>query len=804
MKHVFQINHLDCANCAHKIEVALNKEDYIEEANLNFVLKRLTVVSKQKDIELLRSQIEKLANNIERGVKVLLEADEEEDEGKVIQHEVEDEGCRCEGKHCCSGHSHEREHNHSHGHSHEDERGDEYTHNHEHQHGHSESHVHSHEYSTKKGRHTLELSENGKKGIMFAGLGLFAVGLIVDINAIHIIAYLLVGYDIVYQAFKNLLKGRMLDENFLMAAATFAAFAIGEYPEAVAVMAFYKIGEYMQEKAVGYSRKEIAKAMDIRPDFARVIRNGQEIILAPQKVRIGDLLEIRAGEKLPLDGEVVEGRTLLDTSMLTGEAVPVVAEVGSKVLSGSINKEGVIKVKVTTSFKESTVSKILELIENATNKKSTSENFITKFAKWYTPIVVGMAVFIAIVPSIITGNSHQWIYSAIVFLVISCPCAVVVSVPLGFFAGLGSAAHKGVLVKGSNYLEALNTMEVVVLDKTGTVTKGRFGVTHILVNEEGAASVSKEKILEYVACLEQSSNHPIARSIIEAYHKEKTADKNEIAAREYTKDHAYEKHTGEAHAEGSIGKISNLKEISGEGIIGEVEGEYILAGNAKLMERHGIKVPVITQIGSYIYVAKAGQYLGCIVVADQIKEDSKQAISSLKTQGIKKVVMLTGDKKEIAEAVGKEVGVDEVYSELLPQDKVERFEEVLKTGKAIFVGDGINDAPVLARADVGIAMGGVGSDAAIEAADVVLMTDELSSIGEVLGVARRTRQIVTQNIIFAIGVKILVMILSLFGVANMWLAVFADVGVALLAIMNSIRVLSGNLSYVKKMFTARA
>lgn len=549
-----------------------------------------------------------------------------------------------------------------------------------------------------------------------------------------------------------------------MTLATIAAFAIKEFPEAVAVMVFYKIGEYMQGKAVGYSRREIAKAMDIRPDFARVIRGDREVVVSPQEVKVGEILEVRVGEKLPLDGIVVEGSSLLDTSMLTGEAVPSYVSEGIEVLSGSINKEGIIKVKVTTSFKNSTVSKILELIENATSKKSKSENFITKFARVYTPIVVGLAIFTAIVPSLITGNWEQWVYSSIVFLVISCPCAVVVSVPLGFFAGLGASAHKGVLIKGSNYLEELNTIDTIVLDKTGTITKGEFGITEVV---EGAGK--KEEILRYAASLEKNSNHPIARSIVKAYDK------------------------------ALISNLTEVKEISGEGLVAQFEGSTLFAGNEKLMARYQVPIQQVSSIGSHIYVAQDGVYLGCIVVADQIKPDSQSAIAHLKAQGIKKVIMLTGDKAEIAQKVGKEVGVDEVHAELLPQHKVEKVEEVLKNGRVAFVGDGINDAPVLTRADIGIAMGGVGSDAAIEASDMVLMTDELSSISEAIKIAKRTRRIVTQNIIFALGVKAIVLILGLFGIANMWIAIFADVGVSLLAVMNSIRVLGGNLGYIKKM-----
>ncbi len=768
MKYTFQIIDLDCANCANKIEVALNKQDYIEEATLNFMLRKLSIVSHEEDLEALRTKIERLADGIEKGVKVLLEQDEDEEE-----YEVHD----CHGD-CCGGHDHSHhyqgEHEHPYGECDCKEHGHEGHHHDEKQgccqiahtspccgeeHSHEHNHDHSHEGKM----------QNKEKWLLIGGILLAGVGIITDLNLFFILAYICVGYDIVWQAAKNLLKGRMLDENFLMTIATIAAFIIGEYPEAVAVMIFYKIGEYMQGKAVGYSRKEIAKAMDIRPEFARVIRNGKEQVVSPQAVKVGEILEVRVGEKLPLDGVIIEGTSLLDTSMLTGEAVPTPVEVGSEVLSGSINKEGVLKVKVTTSFKNSTVSKILELIENATSKKSKSENFITKFARWYTPIVVGLAVFTAIVPSIMTGNWEQWIYSSIIFLVISCPCAVVVSVPLGFFAGLGASAHKGVLIKGSNYLEELNGIDTVVLDKTGTITKGKFGITHIV--EMGD---TKENILEYAASLEQGSNHPIARSIVEAY-----SSKNK-----------------------TFQEVSNLKEISGEGIIATIQGEQVLAGNEKLMARYNIELPKVDDLGSYVYVAKNKTALGCIIVADQIKEDSKTAIRKLKANGVKKVVMLTGDKKEIAHEVGKEVGVDKVYAELLPQDKVQRLEEVLKTaqGKVAFVGDGINDAPVLARADIGIAMGGVGSDAAIEAADVVLMTDELSSISDVLEVAKRTRKIVTQNIVFALGVKLIVMALSLFGIANMWLAIFADVGVSLIAVMNSIRVLGGNVSYVKEMF----
>ena len=721
----FGISNLDCANCGNKIEVRLNKESYIERAELNFVLKKLTVETKEEmGEEELCKQLEEIADRIEKGVRFHSKLDKE------VYRSEHTQACHCHDhvEDCCG-----------HGHHHEE-------HTHEHSHGQENA------------------NNKYKSHLLIMGVLLYALGFVLNIDVLFMIAYVCVGYDVVWQAAKNLIRGSVLDENFLMTLATIAAFIIGEYPEAVAVMLFYKIGEYMQGRAVGYSRREIAKAMDIRPDFARVVTDNSEVIKKPAEVKVGDLLEVRVGEKLPLDGEIVEGTTLLDTSMLTGESIPVSCKAGDKVLSGSINKEGVIKVKVTTSFDNSTVSKILELIENATSKKSKSENFITKFARWYTPIVVGLAVFIAIIPSIITGNVYEWVYTSITFLVISCPCAVVVSVPLGFFAGLGAAAHKGVLVKGSNYLEALNHIDAIVLDKTGTITKGQFGITEII-----EVKGNKDEVLKLAAAVEKGSNHPIAKSIVEAY-KEMPLE------------------------------VTDVKEISGEGIVAKLEESTISVGNDKLMGRYHIQVPEIEYLGSYVYVAKDNELLGCIVVADQIKEDSKPAIRGLKEVGIKKVVMLTGDKKEIAKQVGEEVGVDEVHAELLPQDKVKKLEDILKEHKAIFVGDGINDAPVLARADLGVAMGGIGSDAAIEAADIVLMTDELSSVVEVVKVAKRTRRIVTQNIVFALGTKLLVMILGIFGMANMWLAIFADVGVSLLAVMNSIRVLGGNLSYMKNIF----
>lgn len=699
MLYRFEIKNLACAHCANKIELALNQQDYIEKATLNFVLKRLEIES-NIEINTLQRKIAEIATSIEKGV------------------EFEAEDCSATCCQACGGHQHQ--------------------------------HVEHKSY---------------EKWITLGGVALFAVALLTAQPLLYLGAYLCIGYDVLLMAGKNLLKGKMLDENFLMSIATIAAFVLGEYPEGVAVMLFYKLGEYVQGKAVNYSRGEIAKAMDIRPEFARIIVGNDEKNVTPQEVQVGDIIEVRAGEKIPLDGVIIEGTSILDMSMLTGEALPVSVAVDSKVLSGSINKEGILRIKVTTSFKQSTVSKILDLIENATNKKSKSEAFITKFSRFYTPFVVSLAVFTAIVPSIITGDWHHWVYSSMVFLVISCPCALVISVPLGFFAGLGATAHKNVLIKGSNYLEELAHLETVVLDKTGTITEGQFGITQII-----EVNADKETILKYATSLEQSSNHPIAKSITQAYH-----------------DETFE--------------ITELKEISGEGMVAQIQEDTVLVGNEKLLAHYNIQHEAPKAIGSIVYVAKNNELLGTIIVADKIKEDSKEAIKRLKAQGVKKVVMLTGDRKEVAEQIAKEIGIDDYYAELLPQDKVEKLEVILedKKGNVAFVGDGINDAPVLARADIGIAMGGVGSDAAIEAADMVLMTDKLSSISDAIQVSKVTRRIISQNIIFALGVKAIVMILSLVGIANMWLAIFADVGVALIAVLNSIRVLGKQLGYIQKM-----
>ena len=599
---------------------------------------------------------------------------------------------------------------------------------------------------------------------------LFLISLIIPFEnawiniGIYIISYLIVGLDVLIEAIKNIFKGEVFDENFLMTIATIGAFAIGEYPEAVAVMLFYQVGEMFQSYAVDKSRKSIASLMDIRPDFANIKKNGSIEKVSPDKINIGDIIIVKPGEKVPLDGTIVDGNSMLDTSALTGESVPREVSIGDEVLSGSINQNGLIEIKVTKNFGESTVSKILDLVENASSKKSKSENFISKFAKYYTPIVVVIAVLLAIIPPIIFKETEfiQWLYRALTFLVVSCPCALVISIPLGFFGGIGGASKLGVLVKGSNYLEALSKTEVVVFDKTGTLTEGVFEVQKV-----NSVDITKEDLIKCAAYAESFSNHPIANSLKKAYGKD--IDNK---------------------------KISETHELSGLGVNAVVDGNAVFVGNEKLMQEKNIEYIKCNEIGTILYVAINNQFKGTIIISDKIKADAKKAIEKLKKNNVKKIVMLTGDKKAVGESVAKELGLDEVYTELLPNNKVEKVEELMKSksekGKLAFVGDGINDAPVLAISDIGIAMGGLGSDAAIEAADVVLMTDEPSKVVDAIKISKKTLKIVKQNIIFAIAVKILVLILSAIGLSNMWQAVFADVGVSVLAILNALRVLVGN------------
>jgi Cd2+/Zn2+-exporting ATPase len=599
--------------------------------------------------------------------------------------------------------------------------------------------------------------------LLGAGALLFVAGMIVPFPryielAVFLAGYLLIGGDVVWRALKNIVRGQVFDENFLMSLATAGAFAIGEYPEAVAVMLFYQVGEAFQNYAVGRSRKSIAALMDIRPDFANLKTGTGLQRVSPEAVKVGDLIVVKPGEKIPLDGVVIEGRSALDTSALTGESLPRDVETGSEVLSGSINKNGLLTIEVSREFGETTVSKILRLVQNAGSRKAKMENFITKFARYYTPAVVFAALILAVLPPLLLPEARfaDWLHRALVFLVVSCPCALVISIPLSFFGGIGGASRRGILVKGGNYLEALNRVDTVVFDKTGTLTRGVFSVTDIVPQ-----GLTKEELLSFAAHAESHSSHPIAQSILRAYGREVSA-----------------------------GNIRGYEEIAGQGVRVLVDGKTVLAGNGKLLEEAGISHAGVEVPGTVVYLAIDGAFAGYIVISDELKEDSKKAIADLKALGVKTIAMLTGDSRRVAEKIGEALGIDRVYAELLPHQKVEKLEELEQgPGKLVFVGDGINDAPVLARADVGIAMGGVGSDAAIEAADVVLMTDEPSKIAEAIGIAKRTRTIIWQNIIFALGVKLVILVLGALGVATMWEAVFGDVGVAVIATLNAMRAL---------------
>ena len=607
-----------------------------------------------------------------------------------------------------------------------------------------------------------------KKGIkIIAALVLFLVALLIKFNnewinnIIFIIAYIIVGLEILKKAIRNIKRGKIFDENFLMSVATLGAFGIGEFPEAVAVMLFYQIGELFQSYAVDKSRKSIASLMDIRPDFANVERNGIIQKVEPDDVKVGEIVIIKPGEKVPLDGDVIEGKTTLDTKALTGESLPKEITEGEEVLSGCINLNGVIKIRVKKEFGESTVSKILDLVENASSKESKSENFITKFAQYYTPAVVLVALLLALLPPLIIKDAtfSEWIYRALSFLVVSCPCALVISIPLSFFGGIGGASKMGILIKGSNYLEAIANTEIVVFDKTGTLTEGVFEVQKV-----EAIDITKEELLKIAAYVENYSNHPISLSIKKAYNEE--IDEKQII---------------------------KTQELSGLGISAKIGKQDVLVGNEKLMNKEQINFTKCDDIGTILYVAIDKKFAGYILIADKIKEDSVKAIKELKKNNVKKTVMLTGDRREVGENVGKTLGIDKVYSELLPDGKVEKLESLLneksEKGKLVFVGDGINDAPVLALADIGIAMGGLGSDAAIEAADVVIMTDEPSKIVKAIHLSKKTMKIVKENIVFAIFIKLLVLVLSAFGLSTMWEAVFADVGVSVIAIINALRVL---------------
>ncbi len=736
---------LTCANCANKIENKVNNLDGVKEANLNFTTSTLIIESdgstEKSDIIVKAKEI---INKLEPEVKVY-DKDEINIEVKSIN--------RCNDGKCSLEHESDKDsHNHNENHGH--------TSHEQHSHSHEESHEHSHDHSHSD---PVTLKENLR---LIIGAIIFIVAALLDRDsvitiALFILSYLLIGGKVLLTAIKNIGRGEVFDENFLMTVATLGAFFIGEYPEGVAVMLFYEIGELFQSYAVNKSRKSITSLMNIRADYANVIRGEKEEKVNPETVNIDEIIVVKPGERVPLDGIITEGTSFVDTSALTGESVPREIVKGEEILAGFINTNGVLRIKVTKSFKESTVSRILELVENASNKKAPTEKFITKFARYYTPVVVFSAIALAVIPPLVIKDAsfNEWLSRALIFLVVSCPCALVVSIPLGLFAGIGGASRKGILVKGGNYLEALKDINTVVFDKTGTLTKGVFKVTQV-----NNVNIEKEELLRIAAISESLSNHPIAQSIIKEYGKEVDSK-----------------------------KINNYEEISGHGVKTLLEDKQVLVGNYKLMEKFNIKYDKINSIGTIVHVAIDNEYKGNIVISDEIKEGSRDAIKGLKEIGVSQTIMLTGDNKNVAEKVSNLVGVDKVYSELLPEDKVEKVEEIINgnksKGKVIFVGDGINDAPVLARADIGVAMGGIGSDAAIEAADVVLMKDDPEALVSAIKVARKTNKILWQNIIFALGVKILVMVLGALGMANMWEAVFADVGVTVIAVINSTRCL---------------
>jgi len=711
---MLSIEGLDCPNCAAKVERKINTLEGIKEATVDFLGKKIVVLADEISENELVELIQTEVDKIEDGVKVFIP-------------------------------------------------------------------------KVQAGESSSEEEDTGKikKKLLIGGV-LFVLGIFVPKTlfipklAVFLVSYLVIGGDVLLSAFKNILNGQVFDENFLMAIATIGAFVIGEYPEGVAVMLFYQLGELLQGIAVNNSRKSIVSLMDIRPDYAN-IKVGEGIKkVSPEEIKVGEIIVVKPGEKVPLDGKIVKGASTFDTSALTGESLPREAKAGDDVLSGFINKNGLIEIQVAKVFSESTVSKILYLMENAGSKKSKTENFITKFARYYTPAVVITALIVAIFPPLLIQGAtfSDWIYRALIFLVVSCPCALVISIPLGFFGGIGGASRHGILIKGTNYLEVLNDLESVVMDKTGTLTKGIFKVTevnaenNIKINnfENNKTELTKPLLLKYAAHIEKFSNHPIAQSIVAEY-------------------------------ENSVSKVDenvvkDFEEISGFGIKVNINNHQFLAGNSKLMNLENITFDKKENLGTAIYLAADGKYIGNILISDEVKEDSARAIKGMKENGVKEIVMLTGDNEAIGKNIAEKLGIDKVFTELLPNEKVEKLEEIYKTksekGKIAFVGDGINDAPVLARADLGIAMGGAGSDAAIEAADVVIMNDEPSKIVTAIKIAKKTKEIVWQNITVAFAIKIVVMALGLFGDATMWEAVFADVGVALLAVLNATRVLRYN------------
>lgn len=785
IKKEFLLEGLDCAHCASKIEENVSKIKGINLANVNFITKTLTIeIEEMNKAQELIAATNEMVHKIESHVKV-----KEKQSNTVLKKEILLEGLCCAN---CAGKI-EREASNIGGvksavvdfvstklimeidhPSKTNEIMDKVT-NIVHR---IEPDVKVIEIENKSRISQNKTHEQEHEGINKTEIIRFAVGAVIFgiatamnfSNAIELIlfliSYVLVGGEVVLRAIKNIRNGQLFDENFLMSIATVGAFAIGQYPEGVAVMLFYQLGEMFQDMAVNRSRKSITALMDIRPDFAN-LKIGNDIKkVTPEEVTIGDVIVVKPGEKVPLDGKIIEGRSMIDTSALTGESVPREVGIGDNILGGVINKNGLLTIEVEKEFGDSTVAKILDLVQNASSKKAPTENFITKFARYYTPAVVFSAIALAVIPPLVIEGAtfSQWLYRALSFLVVSCPCALVVSIPLSFFGGIGGASKNGILVKGGNYLEALNNVEVVVFDKTGTLTKGVFKVTDVKPQN----NITKEELIAFAAYAESYSNHPIATSILRAYGKQIDKD-----------------------------SVDNYEELSGHGVKVKALGKEILAGNHKLMDEENIPYEQVETIGTVVHVAIDKQYAGYIVISDEVKEDSAKAIKALKALGIKKTVMLTGDNNTVGTKVAKELGLDEVYAELLPDQKVEKLELLDKgkslRGKLIFVGDGINDAPVLARADIGIAMGGVGSDAAIEAADVVIMTDEPSKIASAIKIAKKTRTIVMQNIVFALGIKLILLVLVALGMGTMWEAVFGDVGVALLAVLNAMRAMKTDI-----------
>lgn len=808
----FLLNNLNCAHCAEKINDKVGKLAYVENSNMNFVAKKLSVFAKAGDITKQHmSEIAKMIHETESGLTVSLlknkvvGALEFDNKGNIVEsgnttrrgrtdlnvlyanrnnseehHHEHGESCGCGEHHHDHDHGEEcgcGEHHHDHDHGEECGCGE---HHHDHDHGEEcgcgEHHHHDHDHEetkpkkVEKPKEKKEINKDLIKiiiGVFVYAFGIYemAVGNTGTFGVVvFLAAYILIGGDVLLKAAKNLFRGQVMDENFLMSIATIGAIAIGEHSEAVGVMLFYKIGEYLQQKAVGQSRKSISALMEIKAEFANLVQGGKIIQVDPEEVEVGDVIVVKPGEKVPLDGIVTEGEAMLDTSAITGESVLRSVKPGEEVVSGTINTNALIYVRVTKEYGESTVAKILDMVENAGSRKSQTENFISRFCRYYTPIVVGLALAVAFIPPLVIEGAvfRDWLYRGLIFLVVSCPCALVLSIPLSFFGGIGSASKNGILIKGSNYLEALRKVNTVVLDKTGTITKGVFKVTEI-----NPVGMSEDELLRFAAIAEANSNHPIAKSIMESYNEK-------------------------SNEEIKLSEIDKYEEIAAHGIKVLYNGKTILAGSSKLLDSENVKYEKIDEVGTTVYVAVDGKYAGCIVISDEVKEDSKRAIAEMRKVGITNVVMLTGDNEAAAAKIAEEVGLDKHYSGLLPNQKVEILEEIAKensTGNTAFIGDGINDAPVLARADVGIAMGGVGSDAAIEASDIVFMTDELSKLPIAKRISEKTNKIVWQNIVFAMGVKVIVMLMSTGGVANMWEAIFADVGVALIAVLNAMRTL---------------